>query len=375
MFPALFFIISLLALIIATSSDLRRRIIANKLTYSLIFLGIILHLIYSITINNPNIFFICIAVTVSTFIASYLLWKLGVWAGGDVKLITAIAALNPINYAILRDFVGFKILLFNSFDYSLPIFPLTLFIFSLFSMLPYVVLISLNGLIRNKELGRELNSLLKKRAGQLIKLSGAIVGLSSLLLFLSLPAILILPIIILLAFLGESIQLVIIILPAIFALIMAPVESITNFVFIFAPLFVLYFLIKLFLLSKDKILKNEIKITEMEEGMIVAETIVEENGKITRLEGFKIGKIINYFRNNNVEALTGMLRPKGKILANSRSAAGITEEQLRTLKELALKKKIEDRIKIKLSSAFVPAVLIAYIVLQFVGDLIWNLVF
>ena len=59
---------------------------------------------------------------------------MGLWAGGDVKLLTGISALNPVNLNIAQQF-GLSIVAFSTLN--LPIFPITFFIFSIFSMLPY----------------------------------------------------------------------------------------------------------------------------------------------------------------------------------------------------------------------------------------------
>jgi len=65
------------------------------------------------------------------------------------------------------------------------------------------------------------------------------------------------------------------------------------------------------------------------------------------------------------------MQPKGKEIISSKSAAGLEEKQIAKLKELAKKGKIPDRLLVKESAPFVPAVLIAYIVLNIVGDVIW----
>lgn len=375
MFPALFFLISLAGLISATYTDLKERLIPNKLTYSLIATGIILQLVYSWVESDLGIFTVSITVMVLGFIGAYLLWKVGVWAGGDVKLFTALCILNPINYAVIRDTAGLNVPILGTYDYSVPAFPLALFIFSIFSMLPYGAIISINGIAKNSSIRRELLSEVKKRSIQLAKLGFAVVGINSLLIALGLTSWLVLPALILLAFLNLWIQTVIITILFIFSLVQNPVDAIYGFALLFMPLLFLYLLIKLYFVSKDKILKKEIRISEMEEGMITAETIVLQKGKVRRIGALKIGNIINHLRNNNLAALSGLINPRGKLLANSRSAAGITVEQLEELKEAVREKRIEDRIKIKLSAPFVPAMLIAYVILQLVGDLLWNVLF
>ncbi|MBU2100708.1 prepilin peptidase, partial [Candidatus Micrarchaeota archaeon] len=80
-----YFFISLLLLLIGSYTDFKERIVSNKLTYGAISLGLLIHAIESFYSNDYFILGIAVAVTIATFIASYGLWKLGVWAGGDVK--------------------------------------------------------------------------------------------------------------------------------------------------------------------------------------------------------------------------------------------------------------------------------------------------
>ena len=65
-FPIFFFIISVIALIIATFTDLKERIVSNKLTFSLIFGGLILQGIRSLLANDPSIIIVTGAVTFAT---------------------------------------------------------------------------------------------------------------------------------------------------------------------------------------------------------------------------------------------------------------------------------------------------------------------
>lgn len=93
-----------------------------------------------------------------------------------------------------------------------------------------------------------------------------------------------------------------------------------------------------------------------------------------RIPQIEIKRIINYLATNKLQELKEYLQPSGRVIASSRKAMGLTEEQINELKELARKGKIEDNIEVKLSAPFVPAMLIAYLVLNAVGDALWALV-
>ncbi len=66
--------------------------------------------------------------------------------------------------------------------------------------------------------------------------------------------------------------------------------------------------------------------------------------------------------------------PKGKEIVSSRKARGVTPGEINELQKLVKEGKLEDKIELKLSAPFVPAILIAYLALNVCGDLLWNLV-
>ncbi|MFH1224474.1 MAG: prepilin peptidase [Candidatus Diapherotrites archaeon] len=373
MFPLIFFCISLAALAYATWSDLRSRIIPNRLTYSLIFGGLALQLLYSALGAGMEHFAVVAAVTAVTFGASYLLWRLGVWAGGDVKLMTGLAALNPVNYAMVQGILGLQLPLAGTI--TQPIFPLTLFLFSIFSMAPYAALISINALAKRKELRAEMMREFRVRGRQALIAGLAVAGVSAVLTYLSLPAILLLPVLIALGLVKGTAQYVIVAAAFLFALLQNPVNAAYGAGGIALGLFVLYATIKLVTMSRTKVLRQEVKITALQEGDIVAETIVENGGKAERLEGIQMQKVIKYIMGNRLEDLLHMLAPQGRVIAGPHRAAGVSTEQLEELRGLVKEKRLEDRIVVSRSAPFVPAVLIAYLVLQVAGDLLWNVLF
>jgi preflagellin peptidase FlaK len=371
--PAIFFLISLIGLIIASYTDITQRIVKNKLSYSLIGIGLAGHLVWAVLESNPIIFVYSAVSAAFGFSFAYFLWKIGVWAGGDVKLFAALAALNPINPYILG-FFGFSLGEISNVV-QLPLFPISIFIFSVFAMAPYGILISLHGLLKRKN---ERDKLVKdaiQKVWQTIQLAMAIVGISWSLTFFAITQWLIIPALIIFGLVKNSkarLGLAI----AIFAVATfnAPAESIVGFAATSATLFGIYILIKLYSVSKT-MLRKEKKITELEEGEIVADTFTEIDGKVERCAPLEIKRIINYFTNNKVQALREYLNPPGRIIASSRNARGLTDEEILELRRLVKENKLENAVVIKLSAPFVPALLIAYLALNIVGDLLWGLIF
>ncbi len=371
MFIGAYFLISLIGLIIATFTDFKERIIPNKLTYSLVAMGVGLHAVQAFVENDMMILGFSVFSLGFAFVLSFLLYKMGVWAGGDVKLMAALGALNPFNFGVLRDALGLNLELFSSL--ALPVFPLSLIIASVFSMLPYGVLITAGGIAKNPGVGREFISRMGGKAVQFAVISALVAGAGAVIGHLGLTPWLVLPVLLAAVFLPKLAKWALAAIVFVFAFTVDLNLAIQNFLVVFLPLLVLYSLIKLYSLGKEKVLKKKIRITELEEGMISGETFVKREEKIGRAEQFTIGNIIKYVANNNAKALPGLIQPKGMVVS-SLAARGVTDEEIELLKGAVKRGEIKDEISIKLSAPFVPAMLIGYLALQLTGDLIWNLV-
>src|SRR3989344_1566228 len=123
-FEEIYFAITLIALIIAAYTDLKSRIVPDKLTYGAIILAVALKSAESYMGKSPDPILMSLAGGVAAFAAAYLLYKLGVWAGGDVKLITAIGFLNPFNYSVIGKALRLTVFPFTAIN--LPIFPVSI---------------------------------------------------------------------------------------------------------------------------------------------------------------------------------------------------------------------------------------------------------
>ena len=85
---------------LATIFDVKTGIISNKLNLSLLVFGLITNLILSILSNNIKYVLCSIISMFVTYIVTLLFWKLKIWGGGDVKLLTAIATVIPFGVNI-----------------------------------------------------------------------------------------------------------------------------------------------------------------------------------------------------------------------------------------------------------------------------------
>ena len=89
-------VITILFSILAAIFDIKDNFVPNILTYSLVFFGLGSNLILSMVSNNVKFILASFISMVVTYCITYMLWKLKMWGGGDVRLFTAIATVIPL---------------------------------------------------------------------------------------------------------------------------------------------------------------------------------------------------------------------------------------------------------------------------------------
>lgn len=239
MIPA---IVALVGSSIAIYTDMRWRIIPNKLNYSMIAFGVAFYLLLGLSKINLMVAVSGALGAAICFAIGYVLWFSGGWAGGDVKLFTALGAL----------LYGY------SMPFGNPVYPV-------------------------------------------------------------------------------------------------PLTLLFNSVIASIPVLIAYFVI--LKARGQRVLYDEVKITDLKEGMIPAEIIYEKDGKINRCRSsFLLRKI------------------QGKLHTNPRRAAGLTRYQVGLLKKLVREKKIENHIRIKKGLPFGPALAAGAFILVIYGDIYWTLI-
>lgn len=346
-------IVSIIGLIIATYTDLKERIVTNKLNFTLAGIGLILYGIIAIMENNPSIFLMSILGLIYGFVFGWILWKLGIFAGGDVKLFMALGALNPLTPALIKTGI-----LVTS---NIPLFPLTLFVYSLISFLPYGFLVVIQKLSKNKEFRKKLWIETKQRIAAGILLSVFSGAIYTILNATNITTILILPIIIVWGIRKERNILTI---GATFAaIIISPINFIQNILATLIIVVFVYGIIKL-MISLRPLLISEIKISKLEEGMIPAKTLVWEGKKIVEIEPFSFKSI---FAKAKQGKTTELLKPRKEIIS-AMKARGLTDEEIKEVKKLAKRGLIENKMQIKESMPFVPTMLLGYILCLIIGD-------
>ncbi len=363
-----FFFVSITGLAYGTYTDWKERIVSNKVTYGMIALGLAAHIVWAAFASNAMIALYSIAATAATFVLAYGLYRIGMWAGGDVKLFTGLAALNPLNPNLLTSLGIINVAAFQAIE--IPIFPLTLFMFSLFAMLPYGACLAAARLLRNPTEKKKFKQDMKKRLLHAIELSAAIVGLGALLSALGMTQWLVLPLLLLIALTPKKAKYVLAAVLLFIALWLNAQQSVQQFAALLSLFLGFYLLFKLYSLSKV-LMRKPVKIADLEEGMISGQTIVQTEKKVEIVPELGIKKLIKYFASYRFGKAMQMMQPQGKVIVSGSNAAGLTEADIGQLKKLAKGKKIPGNLIVKESAPFVPAVLIAYIALNIVGDVIW----
>lgn len=368
MFPLASFIFSILGLLISTYTDFRWRIIPNWIPASLAILGVGLAGYESYSTNSLNPLFWSVGIMVATYIVAYLFWRLGAWAGGDVKLFTGLAALNPFNPFLLGSFFnlsfvwGGKELLFAS---SLPVFMLNLFMLSVLMLFPYTAFLALS-VLHHREKRVEFFSHSVSTVLDAFKYSVIAALVFRLVELFVIPYWVAIPVLIIVAF-----------LPDIFKWILAGVGwvavtigflSIDLVVPILVVVLALNLLRSWYAFAQKHVLTQTKKISQLEEGDIPGEVIALRDGKIVREPGPSLKTIIKAGSERNLSMIFSVISPTGELLANPRQAAGFYPDQIARLQSEVKKGVLSDEIKVKASAPFAPAVLFAYVVLSFLGD-------
>lgn len=85
---------------LAAIYDVRKNIVPDELNLTLLIFGLLSNLILSLLSDNVKYILASIISMLITYLVSYLLWKLKIWGGGDVKLFTSIATVIPLGINI-----------------------------------------------------------------------------------------------------------------------------------------------------------------------------------------------------------------------------------------------------------------------------------
>ena len=339
--------ITLVIVAIAAYYDFKKGIIPNKLTFTLLIFGIITNSLFSIVCNNSSYILNSITLAIFIFILSYILWKMRLWAGGDVKLLTAIAASIPIEPDLFK---------FQFLDLQFPLiplypFPLTLIFNSILISFPFLILLLLKNnyksylkknIFKYKEFNEFHNIIIRIKSRRKTIFKNIILSIffSSIIIVITRTY---LNIYYSLYFLSFSI---------IFSLISS---------FLFKSL------IKTFKNFIKKGSSKEINILNLNDGMIINNLNITIDKKFNK----NFNKIIDDYDSNKSNINIKKINNEKQLeyILNSSTAAGLTLQDITFIQKLFNMDFIPEKIPIKVGVPFAPSIAIALIISIFIGDL------
>jgi len=368
--PLLCTLIAVTACLYASYTDLKSGIIPNKLTFPLIGIGIVLNGIYSFITGNIWLIVSALIFTALIFILGYVFWKLGAWAGGDVKLFTGLAALLPFYPTIVN---------YNISGASFPInaaypFPFTLIINSILAILPFLLIFIFYIALRKKpylmdELAAPVKDYRKNIVLTLVITSAVTLTiiitpyLPFQIIIVSLILIYLLTLVI--SRLPDRIKAVAISVLTVSALYSNLKLTVVSVIVLFLTITFIEIVKKLLTSVNRKALQDDYNIRDLKEGMISAYNIYQRNDEVYVDDKGLFDRIKESIKKGDIAGLQG---PKGKLLV-SNMAAGLSTDDIELLKKLYDKNKISDKVRIKKGVPFAPSIFIGLLISLFIGDL------
>ncbi len=316
-----------LFLALCTYFDLKERRIPDKLNLLGFAGGILINLGEPKLIESMGI----------GFVIGLVLYKVGFWAGGDFKFFIALSAIMPIaKYSIFAPL--------DAVVYGIVITFIGLVVYSTYKAL------------KTKTIGIILSDVVNyfkvafpgvyvivsfSKIHQILSLVGGAIlfALSERVRY-----------VLFLGFLGlEAITMTDQVIPKLIS------NSIALAITFFVTLAIKYYF--------QYLNRVNVRLDELKEGMIPAETYYIENGQVRKyaIDYNRIAKA--FLKSRRIE-----LFPQN-IIIDSRKARGLTTDEINKLKELYKEGKIDDEIPIKTSIPLIPFIFAGAIVLQIIGGL------
>lgn len=364
MVEELFVLLALGGAIVAFITDVKSRIIPNKLTFPLMGLGVFGYLVFGVIMGDFEMFLASVKSLLLMFIVGRLLCEFGLLSPGDAKGYMFIAALVPV----------YPVFLLEIFNPTVAYYPfiITIFVNSFISMYPFLFVYSI-GIALKKGLGLRLISPLKNSMAYL-ETSFIFMGAISISSYFSMGILTLLALVILYR-IPRKYRLLLttfLILAYVFPLADVGYSRASSISLYFVFMFLLITGTRLFInilnvLRKDA-LTWKAKITDLKDGDIVGEEIYIAEGEVLRDERSMVEKIKEAVKTGSYQTLL-----KRNIIAKPNSI-GVTEKQIEILKGYVKEGKLEDIVTLKMGMPFASGLLTGLIVSLVLGDIIFATV-
>jgi len=112
-------------------------------------------------------------------------------------------------------------------------------------------------------------------------------------------------------------------------------------------------------------LQDDYKIEELKEGMIPAYSVYENDKKVFIDDKSFYSRLKEGIKSGDISIINP---PRGKLIVSS-MAAGLTDKDIKLLKELNSNGKLLEKFRIKRGVPFAPSILIGLLISLFVGDI------
>ena len=373
-FILFYFLITVLFLFTSTIYDLKYRIIPNKLILLFLIIGFITVILQAIFFKSFNIFTNAMISLVVTIVLGYLLWEIGLFAGGDVKLFIVISILNPIN----PNYFGY---LLGTTVTKTPIFSINLLLTSILCVIPVLVVIAIYKFIFNKYY-LILFNLLKKKSTYISIFNSIflIYFITSFSNIFSLTTPVILIYIFSIAFLiffnkieKYNVKYFYYFLIVLYGLLFLfadlsnttslAIFKLSDLIDISLIIISIYFLVVIYRIISVHVFSKEVDIKQLKEGDVTFNNYYFYKNKLTVKKTGLLKTISQMLFKNYYKHL----------VIDSSKVGGLNAQDIRFLNKLYSNNSIDRKIKLKKTIPFTIYVLVAYILLNFIGDVVWSL--
>lgn len=340
---------------VAAYTDVKFQVIPNKINFLTLISGVILVTIFYILKNDAyGLLFYYVSI-ITVFTISYVIWRLGIWAGGDVKLFTAISSVLITDFLMIIPSFNVVSISFP-YDVASILVPTFLVIFnSLLSVIPMTVIYITIIILKDKPY-------LIKRINLKNIFNESLLSLSSLLyanliisfLDIHMPYLKIILLILFTIMTYKIINRKYISIIAITAMIVYQITQ-PNIPIFLEEIIIFNTILFIKTLIKEKIIKDalteNININKLKEGMILAYPLKKTNYTYT------------FDKKYNIK--TRLLNDKNNII--NLKASGLTKKDMETLKEIN-KKQTLFKVPIKKAIPFAPFILAGLITTLTLGN-------
>ncbi|MFQ5816085.1 MAG: A24 family peptidase C-terminal domain-containing protein [Candidatus Hydrothermarchaeaceae archaeon] len=361
MLNVLFVLLAIAGALVASATDLKSRIVPNKLSFGLLAIGVVGNTTYGLYTGDTSLLGDLAKGVLFIFAIGYVFWILGGWSAGDAKEFLFLASLLP-RYP--RSLYGY--LTPNLASYP---FPVTILLNTFVLIFPALILYSIVISYKNLSLTEFLKPLLGFK--RYIKEGIFIVSALSLGMMLGKPYLIVVA---LLAFHVPWLKdthryLLALVIVTAFIAGNDPQDRLVDLIRYLATTTVFFAIIGVLWNSigilRNKALRETREISDLQEGDVIAEEIYIQDGKIKRDNRSISEKFMAL-------VLSGAEREsrKNRILIASPRAAGLSTKDVSTLKKFVIEGKMDGNIAVKKSMPFAPVTLAGLLSALIVGDIV-----